>query len=171
MSGFRQAEDKSLHATTKRNFGFTKLWMKLVGNLVVKRGWMLAPGGANHGTPIISTRDVAEMLVGGALYEGEENLLIESGGPEWLTWREIGEIIAKKINRKKVRLIPVPAWFARLNRFLVQPFSSSAANIFAMLGFVAAFQPKWDSTEAVKKLKLPKQLTLADYLDLTLKKD
>ena len=166
MSGFGQAEDKSLHATTKRNFGFTKIWMKLVGNLVVKKGWMLAPGGANHGTPIIATRDVAEMIVGGSLYEGDENLLIESGGPEWLTWREISNIIAKKVGRKKIIIIPVPAWFVRFNRFLVKPFSASAANVFAMLGFVAAHQPKWDSKEVVRKLKLPKQLTLAEYLDL-----
>ena len=138
----------------------------MVGNFVVKRGWMLAPGGANHGTPTIATRDVAEMIVGGAIYEGSENLLIEAGGPQWLTWREIANIIAQKTGRKKIRLIPLPAWLAKLNRMMVKPFSGSAANIFAMMGFVASFQPKWDSAETVKKLNLPKQLTVADYLDL-----
>lgn len=166
MGGFAQAADRSLHATTKREYGFAQMYMKIVGNFVVQRGWMLAPGGADHGTPTISTRDVAEMLVGGAVYEGSENLLIEAGGPQWLTWREIAAIIAQKTGRKKIRLIPIPAWLARLNRAMVRPFSDSAANIFAMMGFVAAFQPKWDSTAAVKKLKLPKQLTVSDYLDM-----
>ncbi len=50
MCGFAQAADKSLYATTKRDFGFTKMYMNVVGSFVVKRGWMLAPGGANHGT-------------------------------------------------------------------------------------------------------------------------
>lgn len=169
MGGFKQAEDKSYHATTKREFGFTKFYMALVGDFVVKRGWLLAPGGARHGTPMISTRDVAEMIVAGALWKGTENLLIESGGPEWLTWREIAAIIARKTGRKKIRLIPVPAWLARLNRFLIKPFSASAANIFAMMGFVAAFQPGWTSAATVQKLNLPRQLTLSDYLDLNLK--
>jgi len=170
MGGFAQASDKSLHATTKREYGFAQMYMKIVGDFVVKRGWMLAPGGADHGTPTISTRDVAEMLVGGAVYEGSENLLIEAGGPQWLTWREIAAIIAQKTGRKKIRLIPIPAWLAQLNRAMVKPFSDSAANMFAMMGFVAAFQPKWDSVETVKKLKLPKQLTVSDYLDINYKK-
>jgi hypothetical protein len=144
--------------------------MKLVGNFVEKRGWMLAPGGANHGTPTIATRDVAEMLVGGAIYNGNENLLIEAGGPEYLTWKQIAAIIAKKTGRNKIRLIPIPAWLAKFNRMMVKPFSDSAANIFAMMGFVAAFQPKWESTEAIKKLNLPKQLSVSDYLDLNYKK-
>ena len=55
--------------------------MAMTGDFVEKYGIFLAPGGANHGTPIIATRDVAEMMVGGALYEGTDNLLIEAGGP------------------------------------------------------------------------------------------
>jgi len=170
MCGFQQAQDKSYHATTKRNYGLIKLYMAVVGDFVEKRGWLISPGGANHGTPIISTKDVAEMMVGGALYEGSENLLIESGGPEWLTWLEIADIIAKKIGKKRIKIIPLPAWLARLNQLLVAPFSSSAANIFALMGFVAAYQPRWNSDEAVKKLKLPKQITLSEYLDLNYEK-
>jgi len=171
MSGFEQASDYSLHATTKRNYGFAQWYMKKVGDFVVKRGWMLAPGGANHGTPTISTRDVAEMIVGGAVYEGKENLLIEAGGPEYLTWKQIAAIVAKKVGRNKIRLITVPAWMANMNKAMVKPFSHSVANIFAMMGFVAAFQPRWENkTDVINKLNLPKQLTLSDYLDINFKK-
>ena len=171
MGGFAQAADKSVHATTKREYGFAQMYMEIVGNFALKRGWMLAPGGADHGTPTISTRDVAEMIVGGALYPGSENLLIEAGGPQWLTWREIADIVAQKTGRERIALIPIPAWFARFNRAIVKPFSDSAANIFAMMGFVAAFQPRWDSAATVRKLNLPKQLTLSDYLDINYKKE
>ncbi len=172
MSGFQQAEDYSLHATTKRNCGFAQWYMKQVGNFVIKRGWMLAPGGAKHGTPTISTRDVAEMLFAGAIYEGnEKRILIEAGGPEWLTWKQIAAIVAEKVGRNKIRLIPIPAWMANLNKAMVKPFSKSAANIFAMMGFVAAFQPHWENkTDVIKKFSLPKQLTLFDYLDINYKK-
>ena len=165
MGGFKQAADRSAHATTKRNYGFTKLWTAMVGNLVEGWGYFLAPGGAHHGTPIIATRDVAEMMVGDALYAGSENLLIESGGPQWLTWREIADQIAAKTGRKTIKIIPIPAWLARLNQQLVRPFSASAASVFALIGFVAAYQPRWVSTDAIEKLKLPPQWTLSDYLE------
>ena len=170
MSGCKQAQDASFHATTKRDNWLGKMWTAMVGNLV-QHGWMIAPGGANHGTPTIATRDVAEMLVGGALYEGTDNLLIESGGPQWLTWREIAATLAKKVGRKKVRIIPMPSWLPRLNQLCIAPFSASAANTFALMSFVAAYQPRWDSSEVIRKLKLQPQLTLQDYLDLNYQPD
>lgn len=164
MGGFGGAEDKSRHATTKRNYGFVRTYMKLVGSLVENYGLMLAPGGASHGTPIIATRDVAEMIVGAALYEGTDNLLIEASGPEWLTWRQIADIVGEKTGRK-IKIIPLPAWLARLNQSLVTPFSRPAANIFALMGFVASYQPRWDSAPVVTRFNLPRQLTVADYID------
>ncbi len=170
MGGFKQAADRSAHATTGRDYGFTKLWMSLVGDLVERHGYLLAPGGTRHGTPIIATRDVAEMLVGGVLYPGSENLLIESGGPEWLTWREIADAIERKTGRR-VRVLPIPSWLARMNQALVRPFSASAASIFALIGFVADFQPRWSSEDALRTLNLPKQWTVADYLDANYSKE
>ena len=164
MGGFGGAADRSRHATTKREYGFVKFYMKMVGGLVEKHGLMLAPGGAKSGTPTIATRDVAEMIVGAALYEGSDNLLIEAGGPEWLTWRQIADIIGEKTGRK-IRIIPLPAWLARLNQILVTPFSKPAANIFALMSFVASYQPRWNSAEVVRRFKLPKQMTVSDYLD------
>ncbi|WP_428341181.1 SDR family oxidoreductase [Mycobacterium sp.] len=170
MAGFKQAADHSAHATVNRNYGFTKLWMSLTGNLVEKRGLFLAPGGAKHGTPIIATRDVAEMIVGAALSPGTQDLLIEASGPQWLTWRQITDIIAAKTGRK-IRIIPLPGWLARLNQTLAQPFSPAAASIFALMGFVAAYQPHWDSAPIVAQFGLPPQLTVADYLDQNYQKE
>ena len=65
FSGFIQAQQVSLHATTKRQYGFGKWWLGVVGNLVEKHGLMIAPGGVRHGRPMIATRDVAEMLAAG----------------------------------------------------------------------------------------------------------
>lgn len=164
MGGFGGAADRSHHATTKREYGFVKLYMKLIGGLVERHGLMIAPGGANHGTPTIATRDVAEMIVGAALYEGSDDLLIEAGGPQWLTWRQIADIIGEKTGRK-IRIIPLPAWLARLNQVLATPFSKPAANIFAIMGFVAAYQPRWSSAKVVRRFDLPPQMTVSDYLD------
>jgi uncharacterized protein YbjT (DUF2867 family) len=164
MGGFKQATDNSAHATVNRNYGFTKLWGSLTGNLAQKWGFFLAPGGASHGTPIIATRDVAEMITGAALYPGRDDLLIEANGPQWLTWREIADTIGATTGRR-VRIIPLPARIARLNQALVRPFSPSAASVFALMGFVAEYQPRWDSAPVVRMLNLPEQWTVADYLD------
>ena len=164
MGGFRQAQDASLHATTKRNYAFARRYMAMTGDFVEKYGLFLAPGGADHGTPIIATRDVAEMMVGGALYEGIDNLLVEAGGPEWLTWGEIADIIARKIGRK-VRVLPMPAPMIAINRALAAPFSPAAENMFALMGFVANFQPRWEAPSIVERFRLPRQMTVSDYLD------
>ena len=164
MGGFKQATDASAHATVNRNYGFTKLWGSLTGNLAQKWGFFLAPGGGSHGTPMIATRDVAEMIAGAALYPGAVNLLVEAGGPQWLTWRQIADSIAAKAGRK-IRVIPLPSRIIRLNQVVAQPFSVSAASVFALMGFVAEYQPRWDSAPTVWKLNLPRQWTVADYLD------
>ena len=164
MGGFGAAADKSHHATTGRKYGFVKIYLSMIGNLAEKHGWFIAPGGPNHGTPTISTRDVAEMIVGAAISEGTDNILVEAGGPEWLTWRQIGDMIGAKTGRK-IRLITLPGWMAGLNQALVTPFSVPAANIFALMGFVASYQPKWDSAETVRRFHLPRQLTLSEYID------
>ena len=165
FGGFKQATDSSAHATVNRNHGFTKMWGSLTGNLTQRWGFFLAPGGASHGTPIIATRDVAEMITGAAVYPGRDDLLIEANGPQWLTWRQIADTIAAKAGRRKVRIIPLPARVARLNQALTRPFSPSAASIFALMGFVAEYQPRWDSAPVVRMLNLPPQWTVADYLD------
>ena len=139
--------------------------MKLTGNLVINHGFFIAPGGARHGTSTISTRDVAELMYAAATYAGTDNRLIEAGGPEWLTWGEIAQIIAQRVGRKRVRVVPVPAWMARFNQLMARPFSSSIANNFALMSFVATHQPRWEAAKVVQELGAPKQLSVSDYLD------
>ena len=165
MCGFQQGENKSPHATTKRNYGFVKLWRSIVGNFALKRGLFIAPGGANHGSPMIATRDVAHMMVGGALYGGTDDLLIEAGGKEWLTWKEIANIVANHVGRKDLKIIPMPKWLARLFQLLFMPFSAPIANNMGLIRYVATHQPKWDSEETIELLNLPEQWSLNDYLD------
>jgi len=164
MGGFGGAQDRSAHATTKRQYGFVQGYNRMISNLVEKHGLFIAPGGAKHGTPTIATRDVAEMIAAAAVVPERENILIEAGGPEWLTWRQIADIIGERTGRR-IRLIPLPGWLARINQALAMPFSAPAANIFALMGFVADYQPHWDSAAVVKRLKLPPQMTVADYID------
>ncbi|MEL6107940.1 MAG: NAD(P)H-binding protein [Planctomycetota bacterium] len=165
MNGFREAENRDAAATTKREFGFMKRWLWMVGNLASKHGFFIAPGGASHGSVLIASRDVAEMMAACVDHETYDDLLIEAGGPQWVSWREIADIIAARVGRPRLRIIPLPAWTARMLQLAATPFSPPVANVFGLIRLVAKWQPRWDSKPTVELLNLPPQWTVSDYLD------
>ncbi|GFE65881.1 SDR family oxidoreductase [Litoreibacter roseus] len=164
MAGARQATAHHPHATTKRNYGFMKMWQGLVGNLVAKRGILLAPGVKAHGAPFVATIDVAHMMAGVVGKQASYNRTLEAGGPEWLTWGEVATLLSKKTGRP-VRVVTLPAWFARLGQGMMTPVSPSAANILALVRLVASHQPRWEAPSVVEEFDLPPQTTVAEYLD------
>ncbi|UWR21213.1 SDR family oxidoreductase [Sulfitobacter sp. S190] len=164
MTGAVQAQSAHPHATTKRPYGFMRMWQGLAGNLVVKRGIMLAPGGRNHGSAFIATTDVAHMMAGIVGKQASFNRTIEAGGPEWLTWAEVAVLLSKHAHRP-VRAVKMPGWFARMGQLMMKPVAPSAASILALIHLVSSHQPKWDSAPIVEEFDLPKQTTLAEYLD------
>ena len=164
MGGARQAMGADPHATTRRPYGFMKMWQSLTGDLVVNRGLLLAPGGKHQGSVFISTRDVAQMMAGMVGHPNAANRIIEAGGPEWITWAEIAELLSQKVGRK-VRTIPMPTWFARMGQHIAQPIMPSAANVLALVKFVAGWQPHWNSQPIVEEFDLPKQISVSEYID------
>lgn len=161
MSGCKQATAHHPHATTKRpQHGFSKMWLDMVGNLVVKRGILLAPGGKEHGAAFIATVDVAHIMAGVVGKETSYNRIIEAGGPEWLTWATVAKLLSKKTGRK-VRVVKLPAWFARLGQVIINPFSSTASNVLGLVKLVASHQPHWEAPSVISEFYLPPQTTVA----------
>ncbi|MGX9356657.1 SDR family oxidoreductase [Roseobacteraceae bacterium S113] len=164
MTGAKQATSRHPHATTKRPFGFMKMWQGMVGNFVAKRGILLAAGGREHGAAFIATTDVAHMMAGVVGRQASYNRTLEAGGPEWLTWGEVADLLSRKAGRK-VRIVKLPGWFARSGQLMMKPFSSSAANVLALVHLVASHQPRWEAPDVVSEFDLPPQTTVAEYLD------
>lgn len=164
MTGAGAAANDHPHATTSRPYGFMKMWQGMTSNLVAKRGILLAPGGRQHGSPFIAVQDVANMMAGVVGKQAAYERTIESGGPAWVTWGELAELMSKKAGRK-VRVIPMPAWFARVGQLMTRPFSASASNVLALVKLVAHYQPDWKSAPVVAEFDLPKQTSVAEYLD------
>ncbi|MEM7488664.1 MAG: NmrA family NAD(P)-binding protein [Pseudomonadota bacterium] len=164
MAGALEAESRHPNATTKRPYGVMRLWQRLAGRLVTRRGILLAPGGRTHGAPFVTTRDVAEMMAGVVGKQASFNRTLEAGGPEWLTWGEVAELMSAKAGRP-VRVVKLPAWFARLGQAIVAPVSPSAGNILGLIKLVASHQPLWEAPDVVKAFDLPPQTTVAEYLD------
>ncbi len=164
MIGAGNAANDDPHATTSRPFGFMKMWQKMTGNLVARHGIMLAPGGRNHGSPLITVEDVAQIMAGVVGKQAAYNRTIESGGPEWLTWTQVAELLSEKAGRK-VRVVSMPAWFAAMGQAMMTPVWPSAAGVLGLVKFVSRYQPDWKSAPVVAEFDLPHQTTVAEYLD------
>ncbi|MEM9840504.1 MAG: NmrA family NAD(P)-binding protein [Pseudomonadota bacterium] len=164
ITGSKQLIGASPHATTRRPFGFMRFWQSLTGNLVAKRGILLAPGGAMKGAAFVATRDVALVLAASVGREELYNRTIEAGGPEWLTWSDVAQILSKKTGRT-VRTITLPAWFARIGQQAFSPVMPSAGNVLGLVRYLATDQPRWEAPEIVRQLNLPEQITVRQYID------
>ena len=163
MAGCRQLIGPDPHATTRRPYGFMRMWQAMTGDLVAKRGVLLAPGGAGHGAPFIATRDVAEIMAGAVGRQDCFDRTIEAGGPEWVTWGEVAEKLSRRAGRK-VRPVLMGAWFAATGQALLRPLMPSAANVLGLVKFVAAHQPRWEAPAIVSELGLPEQITVDRYV-------
>ena len=164
MTGCRQLMGPDPHATTRRPYGFMRMWQRMVGNLVAERGILLAPGGAKHGTPMIASRDVAEMMAAAVGRQDMFDRTVEAGGPEWLTWGEVAEKLSRKTGRR-VRAVPMPGWFAAVGQKAMRPLAPSAANVLGLVNLVSSFQPRWEAPAIVGELDLPAQITLDRYIE------
>lgn len=147
------------HATTRRPLGFMQLWQGLTGHLVARRGLLLAPGGSKRGAAFIAARDIAEMLAASVGRSELFNTTVEPGGPEWVTWAEVAQKLSRKTNRR-VRVVPMPAWFAATGQTLIKPFMPSAANVLGLVRYLAADQPRWEAPDIEERLGLPPQIAV-----------
>ena len=130
---------------------------------MAQRGVLLAPGGADHGAPFITTTDVARIMAGAVSHPPDADRTIEADGPEWLTWAEVAERLSAQAGRK-VRCVPMPGWFAAAGQTLMRPVVPSASNVLALVRFVATHQPHWEAPPIVAEFGLPPQVTVAEYL-------
>jgi uncharacterized protein YbjT (DUF2867 family) len=77
----------------------------------------------NHGQSVstpIAIADLAEIMVEDTLKE--ENKVIEAGGPEDLSWKDICRISAEALEAK-MKFVNVPVWLCDFTLWLLRPFS------------------------------------------------
>ena len=164
MTGAGEAANPHPHATTSRPHGFSQTWMRLTRRLVSGTGILLAPGGAKHGAAFITTEDVAHMIAGMVGRQDAYNRVVEAGGPEWLTWGQVAELLSQKSGRR-VRVMPVPSAMAAVFQTVLKPIAPSASSIMGLIRYVARHQPAWQASPVVAEFDLPRQTTMKQYLD------
>lgn len=130
-------------ATLRRDFWFSRLFLKGVGSLIENRGAALVPGSGKTRHAFVALDDVASFLVKALERPQAKNAVFEIGGPEMLSWDEAVEIFAKVLARP-VRAIHAPAGLFRAQQLLLEPFSPAAANLMGMNWIVSLVDTCYD---------------------------
>jgi uncharacterized protein YbjT (DUF2867 family) len=117
--------------TLSRSFWFTRVFRKATGHLAEERGMLLVSGGPDVRTSFIAIRDVAALLIAAATHPAARNRILEVGGPEAVSWREVAAIYGRILGREVKIQASSPKLFAGLSKVLT-PLSPAAGNIMTL---------------------------------------
>lgn len=144
--------------TIKRQYWFLKLFMKGVGNLIPGVGAALIPGNRQVRHAFVTTDDVASYMVNAIGHPVAERAILEIGGPEVLSWKQVTDIYARALGRK-VRPIYAPGGIFRVMRAVISPFSEAASDILG-LNWLVSYSTPYESQKTAAALGV--QLTSAE---------
>jgi uncharacterized protein YbjT (DUF2867 family) len=119
------------NATLQRDFWFTKAFRRATGRMIEDRGVMMVNGGPDLRESFISCRDVARILIAATTHERARDAVIEVGGPEALSWREVADLYGQILGRE-VSIRTSPAAPLKVMSRLLAPVSRAASNLLAL---------------------------------------
>lgn len=117
--------------TLRRPFWFLRGFRAVTRRMVEDRGRMVVNGGAEARICLISVEDVARMLVAACTHDRARNAVLEVGGPEVLTGRDVADVYAQLLGRP-VTVTAAPVGVFRVLARVLAPFSPAAANLMAL---------------------------------------
>ena len=118
-------------ALINRPWGFLQSFIGAVGGLIENRGIALVPGRADTRHAFIAVDDVARLLLAATAHPAARNAVLEVGGPQMLSWRDVAALYAQVLGRP-VRTLSVPGAVFRVQQLLMRPFSLAASNIMGL---------------------------------------
>jgi uncharacterized protein YbjT (DUF2867 family) len=119
-----------------RPFRFVRIYRALTGRTVDRFGRMVIVGSPEHRTAFITVRDAAAFLVAALDHEATRDAIFEIGGPEALSWGEVGDMYADLLGRP-VKITSLPPGIFRVLGRLLAPIAPASANIL-MLNYAGA---------------------------------
>jgi uncharacterized protein YbjT (DUF2867 family) len=117
--------------TLARGFWFTRAFRKATGHLAEHRGLLMVSGSPDVRVSFIAIRDVAALLRAAATHPAARDRVLDVGGPEALSWREVAAIYSRILGRDVKVTASSPKLFAAL-RMALTPLSPAAGNIMAL---------------------------------------
>lgn len=118
--------------TLLRGFWLTTLYSKLTTGLLETAGIALLPGCGKARHSFICIHDVAAFMVKALALPTAKNRIIELGGPETLSWKNVADIYSEILS-KKVRKIAMPSFILNACRVALGHVSPAGENIMSIL--------------------------------------
>jgi uncharacterized protein YbjT (DUF2867 family) len=132
VMGSRLVMDGVSQPTLLRGFWLTKLYSRFTFGLLEKHGIALLPGNGRVKQTFVCITDVAAFMVKALTVPAAKNRIIELGGPESLSWRDVTDIYADLLNKKIIKLV-IPGFVLNIFRVILRPFSPAGENIMSTL--------------------------------------
>ena len=134
-------------ATLDRSRGLTRLLRAWLGDSIERRGFAIVPGPASRKHAFVALDDVVAYAIAAIVRVPERGVSLDIGGPEVLSWRDVGTLYAALLGRP-VRVVAIPARvFSTLAR-MIRPWSSALANQMAILSILGGNDTHVDSANA-----------------------
>lgn len=137
-------------ATLGRASGATRWIRVLLGNSIERWGWALAPGPADQEHSFIALGDVASYVIASIECPEARNAVLEIGGPEVLTWKQVSALYAQLLDRP-VRVLCISALLLRWLTILVYPISRTLSNQLAILWILSQHATRIDSADTARR--------------------
>ncbi|PKM12371.1 MAG: hypothetical protein CVV13_05645 [Gammaproteobacteria bacterium HGW-Gammaproteobacteria-3] len=141
--GSRLATTGVSHPTLLRGFWLTKFYARATSGWLEKYGIALVPGSGKARHNFICIDDVATFMVKALTMPSAKNRLIELGGPQALSWREVVDIYAQVLNKKVIKL-SMPGFILNFWRLALRPFSPAGENIMSLLSLLGRYDAVMD---------------------------
>lgn len=130
------------NATLARPSPFLERFRRLTGTLVEDRGLMLVGGPASARHAFITVADASAALVAAMEAPEPPAPVVEVGGPEVLSWRQVADIYADVLGRP-VRVLTTPGVVFGALSTVLAPVAPVPAATFAMNRYLAATETPW----------------------------
>jgi uncharacterized protein YbjT (DUF2867 family) len=131
--------------TVQRKFWFSNLYLSIIGGMIEKRGLAVLTGNGTAKHAFVTLDDVASMMIGAIQHPAMQCRIVEVGGPQILSWRELLDIYGKVIGRK-IRIVSMPTPVAAVLQSILGLISPAAANIMG-LNRLVTYNSAYDMSE------------------------
>ncbi len=146
------------HPTLLRGYWLSRLWSSLTNGILEKYGVALVPGNGRTRQSFICIEDVAHCMVRAVSQPAVINKIIDLGGPQALSWREVADSYGEILDKKVLKL-PLPVWLLKLLEFIMRRHSPAGANMMSILALLGQYEFTPDMTELSTLLNVELQDT------------
>jgi uncharacterized protein YbjT (DUF2867 family) len=129
-------------ATLGRPSPFLRAFRRLTGTLVEDRGLMLVPGSPDVRNAFIAIDDVAEFCARAVDEPALAGRIVDVGGPEVLTWRDVAATYQRLLGRN-IRILGTPGAVYGAAAAALRPWAAVASDTMALNRLLATAETDW----------------------------